>query len=330
MNQRLKQELLGRPSYFKESYSTIAGRFGVSIDEVYQTFRDPDLSQAKRDYNNKAPLRVKSQEFQQDHIDETAVLRFELEKLRRQLNAIRQDPDRLYKPAPDSPAPFQDGDPKNILVIGDTHIPFERIGYLEFCREQQEKFNCGTVIHIGDTVDMHFSSFHETNPDGFSAGDELTLSISKLKRWGYTFPKVKACFGNHDLLIQRQAFSAGLSQKWIRGFNEVLELPGWEFDMEYIIEDVIYTHGTGTSGENGAFQKALNRRKSVVSGHLHTIANVKWNVSEMDRIFAMQVGCGIDDKAYAFEYARGIVKKSIISCGVVLQGSLPIIIPMNL
>lgn len=327
LKEQFKQNLLSRPSYFKESYRTISQRFGVPLDQVYETFRDPEVQDAKRRYNSRIP--------NQDHIgfngnSEVAILRSELDKLRRQMNSIRQDPSGLTKVTRKSPDPYVGGNEKNVLIIGDSHIPFERDGYLEFCRKQQEKFDCGTVVHIGDVIDSHFSSYHETNPDGFSAGDELKLSIDKLKSWGYTFPVLKACFGNHDLLIQRQAYSAGVSQKWIKGFNEVLELPGWDFDMEHEIEGVIYTHGTGTSGENGAFQKALNRRKSVVSGHLHTIANIKWNVSEADRIFAMQVGCGIDDKAYAFEYARGIVKKSIISCGVVLSGELPIIIPMTL
>jgi hypothetical protein len=45
----------------------------------------------------------------------------------------------------------------------------------------------------------------------------------------------------------------------------------------------------------------------------------------------MQAGCGIDDKAYAMNYAMFNLKKSIISCHVVLNdGKLPIIILMEL
>jgi predicted phosphodiesterase len=326
LKEQFRQQLLSKPSYFKESYRTIAERFEVPLDLVYETFRDPEIIDAKRRYNFRPP-----NQGQIAGVSRENDLRFELERIKRQLNAIRQKPSDLAQPEKNLPKPYLDGDKGNVLVIGDTHLPFERAGYLEFCRKQQEKYNCGTVVHIGDVLDQHYSSFHETNPDGFSAGDELYLSIHKLKDWYKVFPNVKVAFGNHDLLIQRQAYSAGLSQRWIKGFNEVLEIPNWTFDMEHEIDGVIYTHGTGTSGENGAFQKALNRRRSVVSGHLHTIANIKWNVSEADRIFAMQVGCGIDDKAYAFEYARGIVKKSVISCGVVLdKGTLPIVIPMIL
>lgn len=227
--------------------------------------------------------------------------------------------------------PYLKGDKENILVIGDTHIPFERKGYLEFCRYVQEKYNCGKVIHIGDIIDNHYSSYHESDPDGQSAGDELKYAIERLKDWYQVFPEVQVCLGNHDELIHRKAYSSGLSRRWIKGYNEVLEIPNWEFDIEYTINNVIYTHGTGTTGENAAYMKALNRRMSVVQGHIHTIANIKWNVSEQDKIFSMQVGCGINDKEYAFNYAKAFSKKSIISCGVVLEsGRIPIILPMEL
>lgn len=227
--------------------------------------------------------------------------------------------------------PFLTGDKENVLIIGDTHIPFEREGYLEFCRHAQEKYNCGTVIHIGDVIDNHYSSYHESDPDGQSAGDELEFAINKLKSWYKVFPEVKVCLGNHDELIHRKAFSSGLSKRWIKGYSEVLEVPNWEFDIEFNINNVIYTHGTGTAGENAAYNRALNRRISVVQGHIHTIANIKWNVSENDKLFAMQVGCGINDKEYAFNYAKAFNKKSVVSCGVVLEsGRIPLILPMEL
>tara|TARA_R110000868_G_scaffold14414_3_gene67082 strand:+ start:1315 stop:2151 length:837 start_codon:yes stop_codon:yes gene_type:complete len=227
--------------------------------------------------------------------------------------------------------PYLTGNKENILIIGDTHLPFEKQGYRKHCRLVQEQFNCGTIIHIGDVIDNHYSSYHESDPDGYSAGEELKRAVDKLKPWYETFPEVKVCLGNHDELIQRKAFSSGLSKQWIKGYNEVLQVPNWNFDIEYEINNVIYTHGTGTAGENAAYAKALNRRKSIVQGHIHTVANIKWNVSEQDKIFAMQVGCGINDKAFAFNYAKAFTKKSIISCGVVLNsGTLPIIIPMEL
>ena len=57
--------------------------------------------------------------------------------------------------------PYLKGNPNNVLVIGDTHELFSLEGYLEFCREKQEEYNCGEVVFIGDIVDNHFYSFHD-------------------------------------------------------------------------------------------------------------------------------------------------------------------------
>lgn len=219
----------------------------------------------------------------------------------------------------------------NVLIIGDTHFPFEKEGYLDFCLDTQKKYNAGTIIHIGDVADNCYSSFHDNNPDGLAAGDELQYAIKSAKEWGKAFPNVKVTLGNHCQIIQRKAFSSGVSSKWIKGLNEVLELPGWNFEMEFEINGVLYTHGTGTSGDKAAYNKALHRRKSIVQGHLHSQASIMWNTSNIDKIFAMQVGCGVDETKYAFDYAKNFPKKFIISCGLVLEnGQLPIIELMKL
>lgn len=222
-------------------------------------------------------------------------------------------------------------DPNNVLIIGDTHFPFEREGYLEHLLRSRTDYKCGTIVHIGDVVDNAYSSFHESNPDGHSAGDELSLAIEHLQPYYNHFPKAKVCLGNHDLIINRKAFSNGVSKRWIKGLDEVLGVKGWDFDVEHVIHNVLYVHGTGTSGQNAAYNVALNRRMSVVQGHLHSEANLRYNVSKNDIIFGLQVGCGVDDRKYAFDYAKANPRKFIISCATVQNaGKLPIILPMNL
>jgi len=222
-------------------------------------------------------------------------------------------------------------DPSNTLIVGDIHEPFSREGYLEFCIEQQREYRCGNVILIGDVVDNHYSSYHETDPDGLGAGQELENAIRRLKKWYKAFPIANVCIGNHDEIVTRKMFTGGISKIWMRNYSDVFETPGWNFQMEHVKDHVLYLHGTGSSGEKAAFNKALNRRISTVQGHLHTASSIMWNVSNIDRIFGMQVGCGIDEKAYALAYARNFAKKFILSCGVVLNsGQLPIVVPMPL
>jgi hypothetical protein len=219
----------------------------------------------------------------------------------------------------------------NVLIIGDLHSPWILDGYLEHCKEVQRRYNCGQVVFIGDLIDNHYSSYHETDPDGFGAGEELERAIAKLKPFYEAFPNATVTLGNHDMLIMRKAYSSGLSKKWIKGMAEVLETPGWDFVEQTEIHGVVYTHGTGSSGEQAAFQRALHRRKSHVMGHVHTSALVKFSASDHDLIFGMHVGCGVDEKAYAFQYAKTFQKKMVIACGVVLnKGTVPLVIPMSL
>jgi len=47
---------------------------------------------------------------------------------------------------------------KNVLVIGDLHLPFSLDGYLEHCINTYKQYNCNEVVFIGDIIDNHASS----------------------------------------------------------------------------------------------------------------------------------------------------------------------------
>ncbi len=79
----------------------------------------------------------------------------------------------------------------------------------------------------------------------------------------------------------RRALSSGISNKWIKGFSQVLETPKWNFDTCFEYNNVIYTHGEGGGGINGALSKALNRRKSIVQGHWHSEAHIRYNTGSV-------------------------------------------------
>jgi metallophosphoesterase superfamily enzyme len=210
-------------------------------------------------------------------------------------------------------------DERRVLVIGDLHEPFCLDGYLDFCLDTYAKYNCNQVVFIGDVIDSHFSSFHETDPDGMGAGDELELAINKLSRWVKAFPDAYVTTGNHDRIISRKAFSGGIPKAWIKTFNEVLNAPNWEFVDRVVIDDVQYVHGEGGTAHN----KCRADMMSTVQGHLHTQCYTQWFVGANFRVFGTQVGCGIDHDKYAFAYAkRG--KKPAIGCGVVLGGKVAI------
>jgi len=212
-----------------------------------------------------------------------------------------------------------------VLVISDLHEPFTLKEYLPFCKKIYKKYKCNKVVFIGDLIDNHASSYHELDPDGRSAGDELTLAIANIQEWYKAFPHAYVTLGNHDLIIMRKAQTAGLSQHWIKDFAEVLGTPGWQFVASVEMDGVLYTHGTVDS-----YTRAKKDLISVCSGHLHTKCGVQWFCGRHYKIFGMNVGAGLDHKSYAMAYAFDF-PKPMIACGVVLEnGTLPLVIPMNL
>lgn len=216
----------------------------------------------------------------------------------------------------------------NRLIIGDLHAPFILDGYLEWCYELQRKYDCTKVTFIGDVIDGHSWSYHESDVDGLSVGDELYAAKKQLQLAYKLFPDAEITLGNHDLLIARKAKTAGLSQRFIRDLSEILESPkGWNYSHEFIHDNVRYTHGS----IGNAFKRATLSRMSTVQGHLHSESFVQYSVSEKDAIFGLQIGCGIDRDKYAFEYAKPMPKKPVISAGLVLEnGQVPLIRLMNL
>ena len=221
---------------------------------------------------------------------------------------------------------MREADTRNILVVGDLHIPFELDNYFDWCVEQYKTYNCNHVIFIGDILDNHAFSFHESDPDGHSAGKELELSIQKVKKWHDAFPNADVCIGNHDRLAARKSFTGGIPKAWLRSYNEVLKTPTWNWVESIVYDDVLFEHGEGGQAKT----KAKNNLMSSVCGHTHTEAYTIWFVGKRYRVFASQTGCGVDSSSYAANYAKNF-KKQAIGCLVVLNnGTLPINLLMPL
>lgn len=222
----------------------------------------------------------------------------------------------------------------NVLVIGDTHIPFEVKGYLDFCKRIEKAFNCTRVVHIGDLVDNHAISYHEHDPNEKSPLDEMKEADKRLQKWFKAFPEVLLCRGNHDRMVDRKSKTVGLPTRVFKPFRDIWGLPkGWKDDFEFIIGGVKYVHGTGYSGNMAHIQAAYDNRMSCVIGHLHSVSGIEYLANSKDIIFGMSVGCGIDRKAMAFEYGRDHKRKPILSCGVVeytRHGVNARVIPMEL
>lgn len=217
----------------------------------------------------------------------------------------------------------------NVLVVGDQHEPFSVDGYAEFCHSVGKRFNCDTVVMIGDFVDQHAISFWDSDPDGMSAGLEAKEARKALQKWYTLFPDAYVCVGNHDDRIYRQAFKTGLPREYIRSMEEIWDMPdGWRVAMSFVSNDVIYEHGV-TGGTHAAYNRAVKMGSSIVQGHTHITPGTQWLSNHKKSWFGLNVGCGIDSSSYSMAYGRQFSGEITLGCGVVLDnGKLPIFVPM--
>ena len=207
-----------------------------------------------------------------------------------------------------------------VLVIGDIHVPCERDGYMEFCQDMYEAWDCDTVVFIGDIIDHHAISFHASNPDAPGAKEEYALALAAIKRWHNAFPKAKICLGNHDKRVTRICAGVRVPSLYLVKYSSVWKTPHWQWKTKHIIDRVRYFHGEKCSGVHPAYNAARKRCQSVCIGHCHSRGGIKWLCNDEKRWFGMDVGTGIDDDAWAFTYAEEQIEKSIISCGIVIDG----------
>lgn len=214
-------------------------------------------------------------------------------------------------------------------IIGDTHLPFVHPMYLRFIQDTFEQYGVTKVHHIGDVVDGHAISFWDHDPDGHSAGREADLAAEALEEWKETFPSITVNIGNHDERQFRVARKAGLPSRYINDYKKVWGTPKWKWDFSHQIDGNYLTHGTGTSGKDAAFNLACQKRISTIIGHVHAYAGVKWHSNPFNAIFGMNVGCGVDPRSYAFSYGRDIPVRPILGCGIVIDGWMPIFVPMR-
>ena len=207
-----------------------------------------------------------------------------------------------------------------VLVIGDTHEPYTRKGYFQFCCDIAEKYKTNHTIFIGDVVDLHSISFHDKEPELQGPADEIKTTKNSLTKWVAAFKKAKVCVGNHDARLCRLAASVGIPASVLKSYEDVWETPGWKWDWDFVKDDVYYLHGTGCGGEHPAYNKMKSMGLSTVMGHIHSAAGIKWVASPVKRTFGMDIGCGVDDQSMAFAYGKFANRRSILSCGVVIDG----------
>lgn len=218
-----------------------------------------------------------------------------------------------------------------VLAWPDTHCPWDHPKARDFLCRVRDHFKCDRIVNLGDEVDMAaFSTKWPVSPDMPSASRELELAIESLERYYKVFPNVDVIESNHGIRIFKKAMVSGLPRMVIKRYEEILHYPsGWKLVGDHLLIDgVQYIHGDPFNGNNWIHAHS-KMKSSVVLGHLHSRAGVYYSKTRKGSHFAMNCGALVDPDAPAFLYAKHMIEKPVLGCGVIIDGEQAMFIPMN-
>lgn len=219
---------------------------------------------------------------------------------------------------------------KSILVISDMHHPYSHPDTVPFLSALKKKHKFDKVICIGDEVDFHALSFHDSDPNLPSAGDELEKAIEALQPLYKMFPVVDIVESNHGSMVFRKGLASGIPKAALKAYREVLEAPiGWNWVFDTKVNTpmgvVYFCHGKSGAAGRLASQYGM----SCVQGHFHEKAQITY-ISTPDKLmFDAHTGCLADDKSLALGYNKINPRRPIVSLLIILNG-IPQIVPMIL
>jgi len=219
---------------------------------------------------------------------------------------------------------------RSVLLIGDLHTPFQHLDAWDFLGAVQAKYKPTEAVSLGDEIDACALSAYVKDPDGMSAGDEHEAALQELEPLKALFPQLKICKSNHTERPFKLAYRAGIPAKFLKDYAELLEAPyGWQWADHWDIGDFRCEHGESFGGQTGAYRSALHNMRSTAIGHIHSHAGIAYLKTPSAQIWAMNVGCLIDEDRYAFHYAKHMKTRPWIGCALV-EENVPRLIPMDL
>ena len=219
---------------------------------------------------------------------------------------------------------------KSILIISDTHIPYHHPDLIPFLKAIKKEYKPDKIVHIGDEIDKHAMSFHDSDPDLPSAGDELKQSLPIIKELEKLFPDMDLLDSNHGSLVYRRALKYGIPKAYLRNYNEFLEVgKRWKWHDDLTLKTpsgpVYFCHGKVAD----VLKLAQSMGMSCVQGHYHSSFNIKYYGNSLGLYFGLQVGCLINKDSLAFRYNKTQRARPIIGLGMIING-LPKLVPMVL
>jgi len=217
---------------------------------------------------------------------------------------------------------------QSVLIISDLHFPNAHPDWYGFLNAIKENYKPDIVVNVGDEVDGHRWSFHDSEEALPSADKELQDAIEEIQHLRTLWPKMFLCESNHGSLIYRRLKHMGVPIRSLRSLKDLYETPLWSWSHEIVLE----THQgnvTVVHGKTGAYNKlSMEHGTSSIQGHFHAKFELTWQASTERTIFNMLVGCLVDRDSLAFNYGKNIVKKPIMGVGWINELGEPALIRM--
>jgi len=125
----------------------------------------------------------------------------------------------------------------NMLVISDLHIPYHHQDSFAFLSAVADRYDCKVILNVGDLIDHHASSYHESEPDAMSPEEEYFESQRYLNELAEIFPKMVITNGNHDNIPKRKLKTLGLPSSMVSDFNKLYKLKNkWTWTDQYYFD----------------------------------------------------------------------------------------------
>jgi len=218
----------------------------------------------------------------------------------------------------------------SILIISDLHCPYHHPHAFDFLKALKKKYKPDRVVCIGDEIDNHAASYHDSDPDLMSAGHELLQAQKDLKTLEKIFPKMDLLESNHGSMFYRKSKTYGLPAFALKTYNQLWDVKDWKWHNELTIKmsdgnQVYFHHGKTKNGLKLSQAMGI----SSVQGHYHSEAIVQLWGNQASLKFSMMVGCLIDTESLAMAYGKNHMARPVLSSGIIINGQARVI-PMIL
>lgn len=222
-------------------------------------------------------------------------------------------------------------DTRRIMTISDQHMPYHHPDLFPFLKAVKKKYKPTLVINGGDEVDNHDLSFHDSDKDLPSAGDELKKALKYIKQMEKLFPNMLLLDSNHGSLAVRKFKFHGIPMKYLATQQQIYDVSNkwqWVNDLSLTLPNgdlAYFCHGMVKDGKKLAAQRGT----CVIQFHYHTEFRIDYIGNPNSLLWSMQCGCLIDRKSLAFAYDKLNLNRPIIGTGLIID-SKPVLVPMKL